>query len=401
MLRTEENIREEEIQVVGAVISDYRAFFEIETRYTDLESQYAQQLMLEFETQINKGLEPNERTILGTGKFSIGDYHDKFGLVVSAGNIKHYDRKIQERKRLDDIRKQVSLLSTAVMQDDYEQAMNIINETNNLFYKKEKHDFTAVEAVQSYIDDLGKNREYYTIPFTFLMEKIYGIEPKKLYVIAARPGVGKSAFSMQIAFHIAKNYNVRIYQMEMDEKETLGRELSSYDVDYSAIQKNEYSESLNNRLNIMYNLNFTLNVKSNWKLNDLLNDIRYHAKYKDVKVFFIDQITHIRTDRDRRNEQIDEITSKLKNIAKELNIGVVIVSQINRDAENKMPNPGNLKAGGGLEENSDTIILLHRPDIDKPNIQVIVPKCRNGLLGTVEMIFNGKQMEFVEVENNN
>jgi replicative DNA helicase len=138
----------------------------------------------------------------------------------------------------------------------------------------------------------------------------------------------------------------------------------------------------------------------NMKLLDLRAQARRLRAQQKVEIIFIDYLTLISSDNYNlpRHEQIAEISRSLKSLARELNIPIVALSQVRRDAEGKRPNLSDIRESGSIEQDADVVMFLHREretdkkpneqeDPDKANTELIIAKQRNGPVGTVGITF--------------
>ena len=136
---------------------------------------------------------------------------------------------------------------------------------------------------------------------------------------------------------------------------------------------------------------------------DLLSRIRYMAKINGVKVFFVDHIGLVKHSMPsmKRVEQLDDITQQLLHLAQELNIAIILLCQLRRDAEGKEPALNDLRDSGSIEQNADVCIFLHhersKGEEEFLEAKVIVAKNRDGACGSSNMNFYPKLTKFVEV----
>jgi replicative DNA helicase len=163
----------------------------------------------------------------------------------------------------------------------------------------------------------------------------------------------------------------------------------------------------------------------NIKLLDLRSQARRMKRERDIKILFVDYISLINPESNAnvpRHEQVAEISRSLKALARELQIPVVALSQVSRDAEGKEPNLANLRESGSVEQDADVVILLHRDRLadmsggserqdgtnKQPNqimhgfpvqeTKVILAKQRNGETGVITMGFQNHLVRFVEMD---
>lgn len=246
-----------------------------------------------------------------------------------------------------------------------------------------------------------------------------GFNGGDLIVVAARPSMGKTAFAMNMAESVAlSGGSVAVFSMEM-QTEQLGQRLLS---SASGLGLKLIRESWR-----IFDSHWPLLSMGVAKIGDLpmyiddspglsIGDIRarcmrLNAEIKDdvpagIGLVVIDYLQLMGSDHDRqgnRNNEIEDITRGLKRMAKEFDIPVVVLSQLNRGLEsrpNKRPIPSDLRDSGGIEQDADMILFLYRdevysPDtVDKGVAEVIIGKQRNGPLGTVRLLFDGAITRF-------
>jgi replicative DNA helicase len=142
----------------------------------------------------------------------------------------------------------------------------------------------------------------------------------------------------------------------------------------------------------------------NMKLLDLRAMARQLKTQYDVQIIFIDYITLISSENSYvpRHEQIAEISRSLKSLARELNIPVVALSQVRRDAEGKKPTLADLRESGSIEQDADVVMFLHRERLNSKDTgeqgidtELIVAKQRNGPIGDIDIVFLPRFAQFV------
>jgi replicative DNA helicase len=121
-------------------------------------------------------------------------------------------------------------------------------------------------------------------------------------------------------------------------------------------------------------------------------------KRKGVQIIFIDYITLIRHPNNKLKqwEAVSEIGNSIKQIARELSIPIVALSQLRREGADKPPRMEDIRASGSLEQDADTIIFIYCKE-DEDNTDIIFAKNRNGPLGTVQMVFRREYLKFCEI----
>lgn len=231
-----------------------------------------------------------------------------------------------------------------------------------------------------------------------------GLRPGKVYVVAARPKVGKSSLTQQIALTMAKaNLPTLILSQEMGEEEVADRAVANLGrINLTALMTGEHEDNDGwNRITegVEATLSLPLSVDDQGSLT--LGDIRSKARsVKGLKVLVIDymQLCASSSKREQnRNSDIEEISRGIKGLSKELDIAVIVLSQLNRKVEEragKRPNLGDLRDSGAIEQDADAVIFLW-PAREHNNGQTRLIGCevaanRSGPCGEFALDFDGR-----------
>lgn len=232
-----------------------------------------------------------------------------------------------------------------------------------------------------------------------------GIKRKKLYVVAGRAGMSKTSFSLQAAYNIAFNNNLPVlfFSIEMGKEELMERLISSVTgIPYWKITKRMFSnadiEKIQKDKPKIKNLPLFINDSSGITLSQILSKTKAaKLRYGDVGAIIIDylqimKMPYSRGGGDNRVYMIGEITRSLKELAKDTNLAVILLSQVSRkveDRENKRPTMGDLRESGNIEQDADLIVFPYRPfyysqdTTEEKECEFIVAKNRSGKTGTV------------------
>lgn len=244
--------------------------------------------------------------------------------------------------------------------------------------------------------------------FTRLDSMLKGLPKDSLTFIGARPSVGKSAFALNIAEHIAAtNGTVMLYSLEMDAEELAERSMARYSgvtmdelIDGNILQ--EKSAGLARSCAELGNLPINIFDTPNVTPAAIRRDARM---FKDLQVIIIDFISLMQSDRksaDNRNLELGAISRDLKNLTKELKVPIVCLSQLSRNSDEKTePVLSSLRDSGELEQNASKVIFLWQLTEMENNIKEIgvsVAKNRRGRKGAVRMYFDGSRMNFTEID---
>ena len=244
-----------------------------------------------------------------------------------------------------------------------------------------------------------------------LSDIIDGLQSGKLVILGARPSVGKTAFALQLASNLCKqNIPVSIFSLEMTSMSLMNR-LTSIETGFSIYELQHgmcFSQAniakLQGGLSRIYNMPLQIfdSGISNEKV--LLSQLRVQAKTKGTKVFIVDHIGLVRHSNPimKRVEQLDDITQKLLHLAQELDVTIICLCQLRRDAEGQKPCLADLRDSGAIEQNADICMFLHRDRAEGNEMfipaEVIVIKHRDGACGTAKMNFIPKRTKFEELK---
>lgn len=242
-----------------------------------------------------------------------------------------------------------------------------------------------------------------------------GMQDADLIIVAGRPSMGKTIMAMNLAEHVAikEDLPVLVFSMEMPAEAIAMRLLSSL----SSIEQNKV-RTANLKDTDWARFSATVGLVSNKKL--LIDDtggltpieVRARARrvareHKGLSLIVVDylQLMRLPTKAENRATEISEISRSLKALAKELNVPVVALSQLNRSLEqrpDKRPVMSDLRDSGALEQDADLIMFIYRDEVynpdskDKGTAEIIIGKHRNGPVGTVRLAYNGSIFRFYD-----
>ena len=280
------------------------------------------------------------------------------------------------------------------------------------------NDLAVINAQK--VDEAYKSNVVYTgfeSGFEMLDGVVDGWNKGTMYVIGARPSIGKTAFALAVLMGIAKKGTpVSMFSLEMSADSLYTRCVSAQSCIPMWQIKKGIIESDKLRIQKYMNSSNTLcqlpiRVFDSDIDNDkvLYSKIRYEARIKGSKVIIIDHLGLIEVSDSSGQRYVDvgRITKTLHKMARELDVCIIVLAQCGREAEGKKPNISLLRESGNIEQDADVIMLLHRqrelddvkerenPDIEYPT-DVIVAKNRDGRTGTVTFSFKPLYMRFRE-----
>lgn len=278
---------------------------------------------------------------------------------------------------------------------------------------------TALEQIQKAFN----NKRLYTgfeSGFEGLDDIVDGFQKDNMYVIGARPSIGKTAFALALVMGIAsKGIKTSVFSLEMSATSLFYRMASARsDIPMWQIKKGVINETSMMSKRFMaasqYLFELPINVMDSGIDNDkvLYSRIRYEAKVNHAEVIVIDHLGLIEVSDSSGQRYVDvgRITKTLHKMARELNVCIIVLAQCGREAEGKKPNLALLRESGNIEQDADVIMLLHRQrelddEKEKDNplkvfpTDVIVAKNRDGKTGTATFSFKPICMKFTEDAN--
>jgi len=249
--------------------------------------------------------------------------------------------------------------------------------------------------------------------FQDLDEKTSGLQPGDLIIVAGRPSMGKTAFSINIAENVALQTGlpVAIFSMEMGGAQLVMRMIGSVGrLDQHKLRtgrlEDEDWQKMTYALGKLNDAPLFIDESAALSSMDLRSRARrLYRQAGKLGLIVIDYLQLMSANRDGENRatEISEISRSLKALAKELDVPVIALSQLNRSLEqrpNKRPVMSDLRESGAIEQDADLILFIYRDEVynpdspDKGSAEIIIGKQRNGPIGMVRMTFLGEYTKF-------
>jgi replicative DNA helicase len=360
-------------------------------------------------------------------KAGSADYlHTLTSIVPTAANAAFYAKIVQEKatlRRLVEVGTKIAQLGYA-NEGDVEA---LVNEAQERVYQvggaSVTDDYvglsTSIEAAINEIESAQKRGgDMVGVPTGFieLDDLTHGFHPGQLIIVAARPAVGKSTIALDFARHAAVKANkpTIFFSLEMGRAEIAMRLLSAESNIYlqnmrkGTIGDNEWARLAQVRGQIN-DAPLYIDDSPNLTLVEIRAKCRRLAQRVGLKMVVIDYIQLMTSGKkvESRQQEVSEFSRALKLLAKELQVPVIALSQLNRQAEqtkDKKPEISHLRESGSLEQDADVVILLHREGIgerDHPRAgeaDIILAKQRSGPTGTVTVAFQGQYSRFMNMK---
>jgi len=249
--------------------------------------------------------------------------------------------------------------------------------------------------------------------FTDLDEKTSGLQPADLIIVAGRPSMGKTTIAMNMAENVAlkSGMPVAVFSMEMPGEALAMRMMSSLGrIDQHKVRSGKLDDDdwprLTSAINLLAETKLFIDDTPALTPTEVRSRarrlMREHGQLGLIVLDYL-QLMQSPASGDNRVQQISDISRGLKALAKELNVPVIALSQLNRNLEqrpNKRPVMSDLRESGAIEQDADLIIFVYRDEVynedspDKGIAEVIIGKQRNGPLGTVRLTFLGQYTRF-------
>jgi replicative DNA helicase len=338
--------------------------------------------------------------------------------VPSAANGMHYAQIVRDKSLL----RQLIAASNDALREAYsphEKVDEIIDRAEKRVFeiadKKVSGNMTGLGEIAMQVYEMLENSTRRGLPTGFyeLDDMLNGLQGGEMIIVAARPSMGKTAFAMNLVEAIASaGHAVAVFSLEMSKQQLAQRMMCSRaQIDSQRVRKGLLSPNEFRRLaqmvNEMHKMPIWVDDAPGLTILELRAKCRRLKQQHDIKAVMIDYMQLMdNPGPESRQQQISEISRGIKAVARELNIPVIALSQLNRASEGRdghRPRMSDLRESGSIEQDADVIMLLHRedyyrqsePDFVPDNIaEVIVAKQRNGPTGTVKLTFDNKTTTF-------
>lgn len=347
--------------------------------------------------------------------------------VPISANAKYYAEIVAEKAVLRRLIKANEEIANACYAGK-DSVDNILADTEKTMFqilnRRRSDDFVPIQEVAlnalERIHKASKSKNPVTgIPtgFTDLDYRMAGLQPSDLILIAARPSMGKTAFVLNIAQHVAfkKGLCAAIFSLEMSKEQLVNRLFAMESrVDSQAIRTGNLTDDDWDRLvegvNTVGRSKLIIDDTPGISIAELRTKCRKYKLEFGLSVVIIDYLQLMSgsgRSSDNRQQEISEISRSLKALARELNVPVLALSQLSRAVESrndKRPMLSDLRESGAIEQDADVVMFLYRDDYynkdstAKNIAEVIVAKQRNGPVGTVELVWLPNYTKFVNMK---
>ncbi len=347
--------------------------------------------------------------------------------VPTAANIGHYAKIVEEKSIL----RRLIRVATTIVEDGFtreDEVEALLSEAERKMMevanRKNAGDFKHIKdvLVETYdnIEKLHTRKGDVTgIPTGFRdLDKVTaGFQRNDLIIVAARPSVGKTAFSLNVAQNVATktNENVAIFSLEMGAEQLVMRMLCAEgNIDAQVLRTGSLTtedwRKLTMAMGSLSNAGIFIDDTPGIRVNEIRAKCRRLKQEYGLGMILIDYLQLIQGSggsQANRQQEVSEISRSLKGLARELQVPVIALSQLSRGVEqrqDKRPMMSDLRESGSIEQDADIVAFLYREDYyDKETenqnmIEIIIAKQRNGPTGTVTLAFVKEYNKFVNID---
>jgi|TARA_R100000789_G_scaffold8984_1_gene12960 replicative DNA helicase len=328
---------------------------------------------------------------------------------IGTSNIDVYAQHIRTCR----IKNDIELLKFNIDYDNYQVTVDEIQKLENELLDKDENSMrNIVSKTIDYIDDVSVNGTGLSSGFESLDALTSGFRQGSLNVVAGRPSMGKSTLALNIANHLSSAKNVLFFSLEMSQVQLMLKIVSSEtNLPLHKIERNQLTENeeqfFYEKLAHAGNKSMTIIDKGGLSVKDISSIARKMNVERSVDVILIDYLQIMRYDKGREISELGNITRELKYLSKELQIPVILLSQLSRGVEsreNKRPYMSDLRSSGEIEQDADIVMFVYRDEYyhqdtpDRGLAELIVAKNRMGQIGFVKCEFHGDYSKFKDVE---
>ena len=362
------------------------------------------------------GKEVNQLVIVPAIKSDV--MTEQMAVKLLADLINEHDSGISDKSSAETlynayrVRKFEEFIShTRVSSQNIDDTISDFKETLDGLTKKAEAKPRTLSDLTDYRNDyfIDRKKNQFRLGFAKIDKAIGGLDNGDVIIIAARPGVGKSAFSLQMIRKFGRDgYRVGYFNLEMAEKQIYERSIAAASgIDMTRIRL--ATNFLNDEKEKFEKGNEILSKETNvttFTGMQTINSIRAIQKQNGFQIIVIDYLQLIQSTSRRNNRvsEVGDISRGLKAIATDFNIPVIALSQLNRASEmnkDKEPTMSELRESGDIEQDASVILMIWNPNAeDLTEKKIKVEKSRNGYVERETLYFDGKHMTFSTIDIN-
>jgi len=364
------------------------------------------------------------------GQVALAELSQRIG---AAANVERYIQILKEK----DIQRKLITASCDILRDSYDESVDvdelIVSAQGKIFDAIQDQSREDAREIGAVINDAINNiqrlqesgSQYSGVRsgFKSLDDITLGFQPSDLVILAARPSVGKTAFVMNVARNAAVDYNtpVAIFSLEMPAVQLATRMMiSETGLEASKLkggskfQPYEWTQ-LEMKLKSLSKAPIYIDATPSLPIYEFRSKAKRLVNQKGVKLIVVDYLQLMQGPKElrgMREQEVAAISRTLKATAKELNVPIIALSQLSRQAvqrqtSNNRPQLSDLRESGSIEQDADMVMFIHRLDYqgisenpeDVGKTTLIIAKHRNGQIGDVDLVFRSSEVRFVDMND--
>jgi replicative DNA helicase len=430
---------EAEASLLGAVLIDSDALVKIADRigpddfhdarhryiYEAIQALYEKRQPIDVLTLANQLKSDAQLEMVGGAGFLT----ELTNFVPTASHVEQYADIVAQkamRRRLI----QASQEMTQLGYDESKQLRELIEEAESrLFQVSQQHVKQSIVSLENILaesferlDDLHKDKaKLRGVPtgFTDLDNILAGLQRSDLFILAARPSMGKTALVLNLAHNVAvtSKQPVLMFSLEMSKEQLVDRMIAMESgVDAWALRTGNLTdtdfEKIGQAMGVLSEAEMYIDDTPGITVSDLRTKARREAHKRPLGLIIVDYLQLMSGGSkfggsDNRVQEISEISRGLKGVARELNVPLIALSQLSRSVENRspqIPQLADLRESGSIEQDADVVAFIYREEYYNPETErkhitdLLIKKHRNGPVGNVELYFDSEKQKFRSID---
>jgi len=330
---------------------------------------------------------------------------------LSTNNIGVYANHIRTCR----VKNSIEELKFKIEYDNYQETIDQIQTLEGELSDQSEHSMKSIVGKTiEYIDNVNEHGTGLSSGFESLDALTSGFRAGSLNVLAGRPSMGKSTLALNIANHLSTTKNVLFFSLEMSQVQLMMKMVScDSNIPLTKVEKGSLNDdeqtNFYESLAKAGNKNMNIIDKSGLSVKNIFSTAKKLNSDKKIDIILIDYLQIMKYDKGREVSELGNITRELKYLAKDLEIPIILLSQLSRGVEqreNKRPFMSDLRSSGEIEQDADMIMFVYRDDYyhddspDRGQAELIVAKNRMGQIGFVKCDFDGNYSRFSDIEIN-
>ncbi|MDO8487952.1 MAG: replicative DNA helicase [bacterium] len=342
--------------------------------------------------------------------------------VPTAGHAEHYAQLVRDNFTKRQLISAAAKITETAFDDGGDVRQILDSAESSVFALAQQHlkqVFVPVKDILASsfdrLDELHKTSgSLRGVPTGFkdLDDTLAGMQNSNLLIMAARPGIGKTALALNIAQNVAVRYKMPVgfFSLEMSREELMDRllvsqaEIDAWKLKTGRLDEDEFTK-LSDAMGELYETPLFIDDTPGISILEMRTKARRLQAEHNLKLIVVDYLQLARPVRnlDNRVQEVSEISQGLKNLARELKVPVIAISQLSRQVESrgvKKPQLSDLRESGAIEQDADVVMFMWREkDEDLEDMTLDIAKHRNGPLKTIKLRFKPNMIKFFSVES--